>query len=104
MSSVLYTAAVRLSGGVEVPVFSTARRQRENDATLAQVALAWSLAQGEDVVRIPGTKQISRLEENSAAATLGLPSSDIDRIDRVAPRDAWTGDRVAFTRRQLVRR
>ena len=50
-----------------------------HEATPAQVALAWVLAQGENVVTIPGTRKISRLEENTAAADLVL--SDQDFLD-----------------------
>jgi aryl-alcohol dehydrogenase-like predicted oxidoreductase len=76
---------------------------QEWDATVAQVALAWLLARGEDVVPIPGTRNIHRLEENSAAGNLRLSPGDLARMERVAPRDAWAGDRIAFAGRQLVR-
>lgn len=59
-------------------------------ATPAQVAIAWTLAQGEHVVPIPGTKKMRRLEENAAAADLDLPEdalADLERIPAsVAPR------------------
>lgn len=59
-------------------------------ATPAQVAIAWTLAQGEQVVPIPGTKKMRRLEENAAAADLDLPEdalADLERIPAsVAPR------------------
>src|SRR4051795_836484 len=51
------------------------------DATPAQVALAWLLAQGEHVVPIPGTKKRSRLEENAAAASLVLGADDLVELD-----------------------
>jgi len=51
------------------------------DATAAQVALAWVLAQGEHVVPIPGTRRITRLEENAAAASLQLTSDDLAALD-----------------------
>jgi aryl-alcohol dehydrogenase-like predicted oxidoreductase len=51
------------------------------DATSAQVALAWVLAQGPQVVPIPGTKRISRLEENAAAAELALSAEDLAILD-----------------------
>ena len=54
---------------------------RDHDATPGQVALAWLLAKAPDVVPIPGTLHVSRLEENSAAAELTLTSADIDRLD-----------------------
>jgi aryl-alcohol dehydrogenase-like predicted oxidoreductase len=80
------------------------RVAREWGATAAQVALAWLLAQGDDVVPIPGTKSIARLEENCAAVKLGLSTADVERPERLAPRRAWAGDRVAFAGRQLARR
>ena len=52
-----------------------------NGATPAQVALAWVLAQGEQVVPIPGTKRVERLEENAAAADLALPAADLALLD-----------------------
>ncbi len=52
-----------------------------HDATPAQVALAWLLAQGEHVAPIPGTKRRSRLEENAAAAVLVLSASDLAELD-----------------------
>ena len=59
-------------------------------ATPAQVAIAWTLAQGEQVVPIPGTKKMRRLEENAAAADLDLPEdalADLERIPAsIAPR------------------
>jgi len=59
-------------------------------ATPAQVAIAWTLAQGEHVIPIPGTKKVRRLEENAAAADLALPEDVLAELDRipasVAPR------------------
>jgi aryl-alcohol dehydrogenase-like predicted oxidoreductase len=52
-----------------------------HDATPAQVALAWLLAQGENVVPIPGTKRRSRLEENAGAALLELSAEDLAELD-----------------------
>jgi len=68
----------------------------ERRITPAQLALAWLLAQGDDVVPIPGTKRIDRLEENAAAADLTLSTADLERLEAAAPRSAWAGDRVAF--------
>jgi aryl-alcohol dehydrogenase-like predicted oxidoreductase len=79
------------------------RIAEEWGATPAQVALAWLLAQGHDVVPIPGTKSIDRLEENSAAVELVLSPADVDRLERLAPRQAWAGDRAAFAGRQIAR-
>ncbi len=57
----------------------------EIGATSAQVALAWLLAQGDDIVPIPGTKKVSRLEENVAADTVELTSEQVQRLTDLAP-------------------
>ncbi len=59
----------------------------------AQLALAWLLAQGKDVVPIPGTKQRPYLEENVAAVKIRLTAEDLKRIDEVAPQGVAAGDR-----------
>ena len=56
---------------------------RERGCTPAQLALAWLLHQGEDIVPIPGTRRIERLEENAAAARLKLTESELQRIEQV---------------------
>jgi aryl-alcohol dehydrogenase-like predicted oxidoreductase len=68
---------------------------REHDCSPAQLALAWVMAQGEDVVPIPGTKHQRYLEENVAAAEIELTAEDLARIDEVAPRGVAAGDRYA---------
>jgi aryl-alcohol dehydrogenase-like predicted oxidoreductase len=65
---------------------------KEVGATPAQVALAWLLAQGEDIVPIPGTKRVSRLEENAAAAEVKLSADQLARLGTVQPP---VGDRYA---------
>jgi aryl-alcohol dehydrogenase-like predicted oxidoreductase len=65
----------------------------EKGAKPGQVALAWLLAQGSDVVPIPGTKRRSYLEENVAAADLHLSPSDLERLEVAAPRGAASGGR-----------
>jgi aryl-alcohol dehydrogenase-like predicted oxidoreductase len=67
----------------------------EFGATPAQIALAWVLAQGDDVIPIPGTKRVDRLEENVAALDVVLPPEALARIEAVAPKDAVVGDRYA---------
>ena len=57
----------------------------ELDATPAQVALAWLLAQGDDIAPIPGTKHVSRVEENTAADSIELTASQIQRLGDIAP-------------------
>jgi len=66
---------------------------RDRGCTPAQLALAWVMAQGDDVVPIPGTKRRKYLEENAAAADVELTADDLARIDEVAPRGAAAGAR-----------
>jgi aryl-alcohol dehydrogenase-like predicted oxidoreductase len=65
----------------------------EKGVTATQLALAWVLAQGEDVVPIPGTKRVRYLEENAAAAEVELDKEDLQRLDEVAPVGVTAGDR-----------
>jgi aryl-alcohol dehydrogenase-like predicted oxidoreductase len=58
---------------------------REAGATPGQVAIAWLLAQGDDIVPIPGTKRVSRLEENAAAADLRLTDDQLSRLAAIEP-------------------
>jgi aryl-alcohol dehydrogenase-like predicted oxidoreductase len=57
----------------------------ELDATAAQVALAWLLAQGDDIAPIPGTKRVARVEENTAADAIELSADQIQRLDALTP-------------------
>jgi aryl-alcohol dehydrogenase-like predicted oxidoreductase len=66
---------------------------QEKNATPAQLALAWVLAQGEDIVPIPGTKRRDRLEENVAALDVDLTGADLERIEAAFPKGATAGDR-----------
>jgi aryl-alcohol dehydrogenase-like predicted oxidoreductase len=66
---------------------------RENRCTPAQLVLAWLLAQGRDVIPIPGTKHVSRLEENLGALAVELSAADIDRIGVAIPIGAAAGTR-----------
>ena len=59
----------------------------------SQLALAWLLAQGEDIIPIPGTKRISYLEENASAADIQLTDEEIRRINEIAPKGVASGDR-----------
>ena len=65
----------------------------EKACTASQLALAWVLAQGQDVVPIPGTKRRTYLEENLEAAEVRLTADDLARIDQAAPRGAAHGNR-----------
>ena len=63
----------------------------EKGVTAAQLAIAWTLAQGEDIVPIPGTKRIRYLEMNANAASVELSEKDLERVGEVFPKDAASG-------------
>jgi aryl-alcohol dehydrogenase-like predicted oxidoreductase len=65
----------------------------ERDVTPGQLALAWLLHRGEDVVPIPGTKRREYLEENAAASEIELSAEELERIDAAAPAGGTAGDR-----------
>jgi aryl-alcohol dehydrogenase-like predicted oxidoreductase len=67
----------------------------ERGCTPAQLALAWVLHQGEDLVPIPGTKRVRSLEDNAAAADVHLSEDELRRLDAAFPPDATAGDRYA---------
>jgi aryl-alcohol dehydrogenase-like predicted oxidoreductase len=72
------------------------RLAADRGATLGQLALAWLTAQGPDVVPIPGSRSRARVAENAAAAGITLDAADLAALERVAPREAWRGDRRSF--------
>ena len=65
----------------------------EKGVTAGQLALAWVLAQGDDVVPIPGTKRRSYLEENAGAVAVELSADDLARLEAIAPPGAASGTR-----------
>src|SRR6185437_203246 len=67
----------------------------EKGCTPAQLALAWVLSRGDDVVPIPGTKRRTYLEQNAAASEVELSDDDLQRLDEAFPRGAAAGDRYA---------
>jgi aryl-alcohol dehydrogenase-like predicted oxidoreductase len=67
----------------------------EKGVTPAQLALAWVLSRGDDVVPIPGTKRRTYLEQNAAASEVELTEDDLQRLDEAFPRGAAAGDRYA---------
>jgi aryl-alcohol dehydrogenase-like predicted oxidoreductase len=67
----------------------------EKSCTPAQLALAWVLAQGNDIVPIPGTKRVRYLEENVGALAVTLSAADLQRIDAAFPMGAAAGERYA---------
>jgi aryl-alcohol dehydrogenase-like predicted oxidoreductase len=72
--------------------------------TAAQLALAWVLAQGEDIVPIPGTKHLKYLEENAVAPLVHLTAGDLAHIEEVSPRGAAAGPRYNETGMAAVNR
>ena len=66
---------------------------KEKRCTTAQLALAWVLAQGEDVVPIPGTKHVKYLDENIGALEVQLSDADLRRLDEILPPGAAAGER-----------
>jgi aryl-alcohol dehydrogenase-like predicted oxidoreductase len=66
---------------------------REKGVTPSQLALAWVLHRGEDIVPIPGTKHVKYLEENVRALEIRLSDEELQRIDEVAPQGAAAGER-----------
>jgi aryl-alcohol dehydrogenase-like predicted oxidoreductase len=76
----------------------------EKGCTPAQLALAWVLDQGEDIVPIPGTKRRTYLEDNVGALGVTLSADDLRRIEAVAPRGITAGERYAEGGMKLVGR
>jgi len=74
----------------------------EKGCQASQLALAWVLAQGEDIVPIPGTTRRTHLEENIAALQLKLSPQDLARINEVAPKGVTAGERYAENAMKVV--
>ena len=74
----------------------------EKGATPAQLALAWVLAQGDDLVPIPGTKRRDRLDENLGALDVTLSEAELQAIDAIFPPDAVAGPRYAEAMLKLL--
>ena len=66
---------------------------KEKGCTPGQLSLAWVLAQGDNLVPIPGTKRVRYLEENLAATKLSLTKADLQKLDKIAPVGAFVGER-----------
>jgi len=77
---------------------------REKHCTPAQLALAWVLVQGNDIVPIPGTKRRKYLQENVGALDVDLSSKDLERIEEVAPKDSFAGSRYPEAMMKLLSR
>ncbi len=76
----------------------------EKHCTAAQLALVWVLAQGKDLVPIPGTKHVGLLEENVAALDIALTAEDQNRLDAIMPLGAAAGTRYAAPQMLAVNR
>src|SRR4030095_3173007 len=77
---------------------------RSKDCTPAQLALAWVLAKGEDIIPIPGTKRRKYIEENAAAVDIELSKTDIDEIEEIVSRHPNIGNRYSEGSLRLVNR
>ncbi len=77
---------------------------RDKGCATSQVALAWVLAQGDDIVPIPGTKRRTYLEENLGALDVALTPDDLARLDRALPPGAAAGTRYPAAQMQAVHR
>jgi aryl-alcohol dehydrogenase-like predicted oxidoreductase len=75
---------------------------RDKGCTPGQLALAWILAQGQDIVPIPGTKRRKYLQENVGALEVMLTVEDLERIDEVAPKDVAAGSRYPEAMMKLL--
>jgi aryl-alcohol dehydrogenase-like predicted oxidoreductase len=75
---------------------------RQKRCTPAQLALAWVLAQGEDIVPIPGTKRRKYLEENLGALNVTLTQEDLRKLDEIAPKGAAAGERYPANMMAIV--
>ena len=80
------------------------RLAADKGCTLAQLALAWVLAQGRDVAPIPGTRSRTRLEENAAAVTVGLAAGELAAIAELIPADIAAGTRYPSSGMALINR
>jgi aryl-alcohol dehydrogenase-like predicted oxidoreductase len=78
------------------------RMAREKGCTPAQLALAWLLAQGHDIVPIPGSRQRVRVEENAGAVGITLTRGDLDALNAIAPRGVAAGSRYPEAAMRLL--
>jgi len=75
---------------------------RQKNCTPSQLALAWVLAQGEDIIPIPGTKRVKYLEENVGAVDVKLTAEDLAQIEKILPKGAAAGQRYNEQMMRLV--
>ncbi len=77
---------------------------RSKGCSMAQLALAWVLAQGDHIVPIPGTRSLSRLEENVAALQIELTTKDLEQLNAMIPVGAASGTRYPALQMQALNR
>ena len=77
---------------------------REKNCTPSQLALAWVLAQGDDIIPIPGTRRVKYLEENAASVDVNLSSDDLKRIEELLEKYPDVGQRYSEGALKLVNR
>jgi len=83
-------------------VYNIKQISEEKNCSLAQLALAWLLAQGEDILPIPGTKSRERLEENVGALDIELTPEELRRIEKAAPLGFAAGTRYPEPAMKMV--
>lgn len=74
----------------------------QKKCTPSQLALAWVLAQGDDIIPIPGTKRVKYLEENIGAMGVNLSADDLAQIEKIVPKGAVAGQRYNETMMQMI--
>jgi aryl-alcohol dehydrogenase-like predicted oxidoreductase len=83
--SMPWFSAENMERNVEAALATLGKIADEHEATVGQVALAWLLAKGPDVVPIPGTRRVAFMEENSMAANLDLSAAEVAALDAISP-------------------
>jgi aryl-alcohol dehydrogenase-like predicted oxidoreductase len=97
-----FTAEARKANQAMVDLLGTIAK--EKDATSAQIALAWLLAQKPWIVPIPGTTKLNRLEENLAGASIELTEVDLQSIEKAASQITITGARYSESSERMIDR
>jgi aryl-alcohol dehydrogenase-like predicted oxidoreductase len=92
------------SGWLRSAIIADRLRQvaKEKNCSAAQLALAWLLQRHQDVIPIPGTSSIARLEENARAADFVISEQDLNRLEAVLPKGSVVGERYAPATMKIV--
>ena len=94
----------KIFSAISISSPASGRSRAKKKCTPAQLALAWVLAQGEDIVPIPGTKRRKYLQENVGALDVDLTSADLAHIEEVVPKHAFAGPRYPEWAMAMVNR